>query len=125
VPLAFVIGPLAGAANVVPLVGGLVGMGSAMLVAALEGNGWTPFLGIAITFAVGQALESLVLTPRIVGERVGLSPFAVILAVAAFGEAFGFIGVLLAVPLAAVLKTLAPDARRAWRESRYFDREKN
>jgi len=120
VPLAFVIGPLAGLANIIPFFGFAVGVGLSLLVAVLDAHGWGPFIGIAITFGSVQGLEGFVLTPRIVGGKVGLSPFAVILALAIFGEMFGFLGVLLAVPIAAVVRILARDARRAWRGSRVF-----
>ncbi|MFN3197102.1 MAG: AI-2E family transporter [Bradymonadia bacterium] len=123
VPLAFVIGPLAGFANLVPFLGVAVGVGLSALVMLLEGSGNLVWIGAGVTFGVVQVLESFVLTPRIVGEKVGLSPFGVIVALAAFGEAFGFVGVLLAVPTAAVLKTLWPDVRTLWRRQLGFAEE--
>jgi predicted PurR-regulated permease PerM len=61
---------------------------------------------VAGTFLVAQLSEGLVITPRIVGEKVGLSPVAVIIAILAFGELFGFVGILLAVPASAILKVV-------------------
>ena len=58
---------------------------------------------MAIVFGVGQLLESFVLTPRIVGDRIGLHPLAVVFALLAFGQVFGFFGVLLALPASAIL----------------------
>jgi predicted PurR-regulated permease PerM len=58
------------------------------------------------TFVVAQLAEGLVITPRLVGEKVGLTPVAVILAILAFGELFGFVGILLAVPVSAILKVV-------------------
>lgn len=124
VPLAFIIGPLAGFANLVPFFGVAVGVTLSVLVMLLEGSGAPVWIGAGITFAVVQVLEGFVLTPRIVGERVGLSPFGVIVALAAFGEAFGFVGVLLAVPMAAVLKILWPDARALWRKQMGFEEDR-
>ena len=62
-----------------------------------------PMLGIVAVFMVGQALEGMVLTPLLVGDRIGLHPVAVIFAILAGGELFGFTGVMLALPVAAVI----------------------
>jgi predicted PurR-regulated permease PerM len=58
---------------------------------------------VAVVFGLGQLIESFVLTPRLVGERIGLHPLAVILALMAFGQLLGFVGVLMALPASAVL----------------------
>jgi predicted PurR-regulated permease PerM len=58
---------------------------------------------VAVVYGVGQLVESLYLTPRLVGERIGLHPLAVIFALLAFGQMFGFVGVLIALPASAVL----------------------
>jgi predicted PurR-regulated permease PerM len=58
---------------------------------------------VAVVFGLGQLIESFVLTPRLVGERIGLHPLAVILALMAFGQVLGFVGVLMALPASAVL----------------------
>jgi predicted PurR-regulated permease PerM len=120
VPLAFVIGPLAGLATLVPFLGVTVFTVLGLLAAALEASGIGPVVAVAITLVLAQGLEGLVLTPRIVGSRVGLSAFGVLLSIAAFGELLGFTGVLLAVPLGATLKILWPDLRRLWRNTRLF-----
>jgi predicted PurR-regulated permease PerM len=60
-------------------------------------------LMVAVVFGLGQLIESFVLTPRLVGERIGLHPLAVILALMAFGQLMGFVGVLIALPASAVL----------------------
>jgi predicted PurR-regulated permease PerM len=80
------IGLVAGLLNIVPYLGTAIGLGLALLMAALSFSGWLPIAGVLVVFAVGQALEGTVITPRIVGEQVGLSPVLVILAVIAFGE---------------------------------------
>jgi predicted PurR-regulated permease PerM len=69
---------------------------------AVSGVGYT-LLMVAVVYGIGQLVESLVLTPRLVGERIGLHPLAVIFALLAFGQLFGFIGILIALPASAVL----------------------
>jgi predicted PurR-regulated permease PerM len=58
---------------------------------------------VAVVYGIGQIVESFVLVPRLVGERIGLHPLAVIFALMAFGQLFGFVGLLLALPLSALL----------------------
>lgn len=109
VKMGLVIGGVAGLFSLVPFAGvasGLVLSAVAILADLHDGSLWTA-AGAGATFAVGQILEGYVITPRIVGEKVGLSAAAVILAVLVFGELFGFTGLLLAVPLAAVLQVVA------------------
>jgi predicted PurR-regulated permease PerM len=69
---------------------------------------------------VGQLLESFVLTPRLVGERIGLGPLAVIFALMAFGQLFGFVGVLIALPASAVAVVALRRARRAYLASHLY-----
>lgn len=106
VDLAIVIGCIAGFGNMVPYVGTGVGVLLAVLGLALSWLGFWQVGVVAGTFVGAQLLEGLVITPRIVGSKVGLPPVAVIVAVLAFGELFGFVGVLLAVPSSAVLKVV-------------------
>lgn len=105
--LGLLIGLLAGLASLVPYMGFIVGIGAA-LIAGLFQFGLDPYLllGIVAVFAVGQALESMLLTPLLVGDRIGLHPVAVIFAILAGGQLFGFTGVLLALPVAAVIMVL-------------------
>lgn len=102
--LALPIGVLAGLASFIPYAGFISGLVSAALAAYLQFQDWLPLLWVAGVFLTGQVLESLWLTPRLVGNRIGLHPVAVIFAVMAGGQLFGFTGVLLALPAAAVLK---------------------
>jgi predicted PurR-regulated permease PerM len=90
-----------------------IGFGLGLVLALLIGfqQGWSTFLLAGAVFALGQILESFILTPRLVGERIGLHPVAVIFALMAFGELLGFIGVLLALPASAILLV-------GWRELR-------
>jgi predicted PurR-regulated permease PerM len=72
-------------------------MAAILQFASLQG-----LLAVAVVYGIGQLLESFWLTPRLVGERIGLNPLAVIFALMAFGHLFGFVGVLVALPLSAV-----------------------
>ena len=78
-------------------------------------------LPVLLVFAVGQALEGMLLTPLLVGDRIGLHPVAVIFAVLAGGQLFGFVGVLLALPVAAVLAVLLRHAHDEYKSSSMFN----
>jgi predicted PurR-regulated permease PerM len=101
--LAVLIGLLAGLVSFVPYLGIIVGGGAALIAAAVQFQDWFHPAMVLLVFVVGQALEGFVLTPWLVGDRVGLHPVAVIFAILAGGQLFGFLGVLLALPVAAVL----------------------
>lgn len=105
VDFALIIGPVAGMANMVPYLGIVVGMGPAILMVLLDFS-WLKLVGAVLTFVIGQTIEGFYLTPKIVGENVGLNPVAVILAILIFGQLLGFLGVIFAVPLAAAVKVL-------------------
>lgn len=98
------IGILAGLLCVVPYLGLLVSMVLAVLTAALELQGLWPVLWVLLVFGVGQVLEGFVFTPLLVGDKIGLSAIAVMFALAFFGAVFGLVGVVLALPLAAIFK---------------------
>lgn len=116
--LGLLIGVLAGLASIVPYLGFIVGIGAAV-VAALFQSGLEiyPLLGIAAVFTVGQLIESMLLTPLLVGDRIGLHPVAVIFAILAGGHLFGFTGVLLALPVAAVIMVLVRHAHDLYKLS--------
>lgn len=101
--LALLIGMIAGLVNFVPYLGFIIGIVMAGVAAVMQFHEALPLLYVAIVFMVGQTLEGMVLTPWLVGEKIGLHPVAVIFAVLAGGQLFGFFGVLLALPVAAVL----------------------
>jgi len=102
--LALPIGVFTGLVSFVPYLGFISGLISAAVAAYLQFHNALTLVGVAAVFLTGQLLESLFLTPRLVGEKIGLHPVAVIFAVMAGGQLFGFAGVLLALPAAAVLK---------------------
>lgn len=100
------IGVVAGLVSFVPYLGFICGILLASLTVMLEPTPLVAFAGVAGTFALGQFLESTILTPKFVGDRIGLHPVAVIFAIAAGGQLFGFFGILLALPVAAILSVL-------------------
>ena len=102
--LALSIGLLAGLVSFVPYLGFLTGIIIASIAALLQLHEPIYLLQVAAVFGVGQILESMLLTPYLVGNRIGLHPVAVIFAVLAGGQLFGFFGILLALPVAAMIK---------------------
>lgn len=97
------IGVLTGVLVVVPYLGFGLGLVLALISGVLQFELLRGLISVAVIYGIGQVVESTFLTPKLVGERIGLHPLAVILALLAFGSVFGFVGVLLALPLAAVL----------------------
>lgn len=95
------IGLLAGMLSFVPYLGFAMGLLLGTFAATTQFQTLGAVLGVWIVFGVGQLLESYVLTPKLVGDRVGLHPLGVVFAIMAFGHLLGFVGVLLAVPIAA------------------------
>jgi predicted PurR-regulated permease PerM len=120
VRLAVPIGIVAGLLTFIPYVGSAVALGLALTMTALHLGGLTQFAGVVIVYSVIQTLEGFVITPRIVGDKLGLSPVWVLLALMAGGELFGFMGVMLALPLAAVAKVFAEHGLRRYKLSQLF-----
>ncbi|MEX0387054.1 AI-2E family transporter [Spiribacter onubensis] len=107
VQLGLLIGLLSGLAAVVPYLGFIVGIAAASVATLFQFNEWLiPLLLVWVVYGAGQVLESAVFTPLFVGDRIGLHPVVVIFAVLAGGQLFGFAGVLLALPVAAVIAVL-------------------
>ncbi|HEX4511837.1 MAG TPA: AI-2E family transporter [Burkholderiaceae bacterium] len=100
--LAWPIGVFTGLAVFIPYLGFGTGLVLALMTAAIQFDSWHGVAGVAAVYGLGQLLESFVLTPRLVGGRIGLSPLAVIVALLLFAQAFGFVGVLVALPASAV-----------------------
>jgi predicted PurR-regulated permease PerM len=114
VELALLLGVIAGVVSFVPYLGLIVGVVLSGLAALLQFGDWMPVVYVVIVFSVAQMIEGMVLTPRFVGERIGLHPVAVIFAVLAGGQLFGFTGVLLALPVAAVVVVLLKHAHERY-----------
>lgn len=101
--MALAIGVIAGLLGFVPYLGPILGLGLALLVAVLQFTSFAQVIPVLMVFGLGQLIESMVVTPKLVGERIGLHPVAVILALLAGGQLFGFTGVLLALPVTATI----------------------
>lgn len=102
-----VVGALAGAITFIPYIGAIIGGALAIGLALFQFWGdWLSIGAVAAIFAAGQFLESNVLTPKLVGKSVGLHPVWLLFALSAFGTVFGFVGMLVAVPVAAALGVL-------------------
>jgi predicted PurR-regulated permease PerM len=118
--LAILIGMLAGLASIVPYLGFFVGIVVASIAAMFQFQD-PVYLGyIGVVFLIGQALEGWVLTPWLVGDKIGLHPVAVIFAVLAGGQLFGFVGILLALPLAAVVMVFVRYLHKSYLGSEYY-----
>ncbi|ADJ28541.1 AI-2E family transporter [Nitrosococcus watsonii] len=114
------VGMLAGLLSFIPYVGTIVGFIVGLGLAFVQFSEWTPIFLVAGVFIIGQVIEGNVLTPRLVGTRVGLHPVMVIFALLAGGALFGFLGILLAVPVAAVVGVLTRFAIKQYVTSHYY-----
>ena len=117
---AVAIGVIAGLLGFVPYLGFTTGIVLALVSAVLQGgDGWLP-LWVLVVFGIGMGVDSFFLTPRLVGGRIGLHPVMVIFAILAGGKLFGFVGVLLALPVAAACMVLARHLRATYLESELY-----
>jgi predicted PurR-regulated permease PerM len=120
VDLALLLGTISGLAAIVPYLGFFVGIVASSIAAYLQFHEWMPVLYVAIVFGVGQTIESSVLTPLLVGDKIGLHPVAVIFAVMAGGQLAGFVGILLALPLAAIIMVLLRHLLQRYKDSSLY-----
>ncbi|OYV00240.1 MAG: AI-2E family transporter [Burkholderiales bacterium PBB5] len=118
--LALPLGVFTGLAVAIPYLGFGLGLVLSLLAALLQYGSLGGVLLVAGVYGVGQLLESFILTPRLVGERIGLGPLAVIFALMAFGQLFGFVGVLVALPASAVVSVALKRLRAEYTGSRLF-----
>ena len=118
--LALPLGVFTGLAIFIPYLGFGLGAALALLAGVLQFASLYGAGAVLLIYGVGQVLESFVLTPRLVGERIGLHPIAVIFALLAFGHLFGFVGVLLALPAGALVLVALRRVRRAYVDSRLY-----
>lgn len=119
-PSALPVGILTGLLIFIPYIGFGLGFLLALLTALLQFQGFGPILTVLIVYGIGQILESFLLTPYLVGDRIGLHPLAVIFALLAFAELFGFIGVLLALPVSAAMLVGLREVRTLYLDSRFY-----
>lgn len=112
--LALPVGVFTGLAVFIPYLGFGLGLALALLAGALQFASWYGVIAVALVYGVGQLGESFLLTPRLVGARIGLNPLAVIFALLAFGHLLGFVGVLIALPVSALILVALRRARTAY-----------
>ncbi|WHZ20868.1 MAG: Putative permease often clustered with de novo purine synthesis [Rhodanobacteraceae bacterium] len=111
------IGMIAGLVSFVPYLGFIIGIVASIIAALVQYHDVYHLILVLVVFGIGNLLESYVLVPKLVGDRIGLHPVAVIFAVLAFGDLFGFIGVLLALPMAAIAVVLLRFLRERYEAS--------
>jgi predicted PurR-regulated permease PerM len=117
------IGMVAGLLSFVPYLGFITGFAAAIIASLVTHGDWTHLLMVIGVFVIGQLLEGYVLVPRLVGEKIGLHPVAVIFAVLAGGYLFGFLGVLLALPAASVILVLLRYLAQRYKQSDLYTEE--
>jgi predicted PurR-regulated permease PerM len=118
--LGILIGILAGLLTFIPYVGPATLLVLGGIAALVQYGSWPPLLGVVAVWGLGQLIESYWLTPKLVGDRIGLHPMAVIFAVLAGGQLFGFLGMLLALPVAAVVNVMLRYAHERYTRSRLY-----
>lgn len=114
---ALLIGGISGMVSFVPYLGFIVGIVIASVAALMQFQEIMPVIYVGVVFLVGQLLEGMLLTPLLVGDKIGLHPVAVIFAVLAGGQLFGFVGILLALPVAAVIAVVLRHMHEQYKQS--------
>jgi predicted PurR-regulated permease PerM len=118
--LAVPVGVFTGLAIFVPYVGFGIGMLLALLAGALQFTGWYGPIAVFVVYGIGQIVEGLFLTPKMVGQRIGMSTLTVIFALFAFGHLFGFVGVLIALPASALIAVATARLRASYTQSSLY-----
>jgi predicted PurR-regulated permease PerM len=118
--LGILIGIVAGLLTFIPYVGPATLLVLGGIAALVQYGSWQHLVGVVAVWGVGQLIESYWLTPKLVGDRIGLHPMAVIFAVLAGGQLFGFLGMLLALPVAAVVNVMLRYAHERYTQSRMY-----
>ena len=118
---ALALGLFTGIAIFIPYIGYGVGLILALLSVLLQAETGGSFLAVLTLYIVGQAIESFILTPKLVGEKIGLHPVLVVFALILFGSWFGFFGILLALPMSAIILVLCKHAVQAYQNSAWYN----
>ncbi len=119
--LALLVGMIAGLMSIVPYLGFIVGILVASIASLMQYHDIQQLWVVGLVFCVGQGIESFLLTPCLIGESIGLHPVAVIFAILAGGQLFGLVGVLLALPVAAVIMVLLRDLHTHYIKSTLYE----
>lgn len=118
---ALALGLFTGIAIFIPYIGYGVGLILALLSVLLQAETGGSLLAVLTLYIVGQAIESFILTPKLVGEKIGLHPVLVVFALILFGSWFGFFGILLALPMSAIILVLCKHAVQAYQNSAWYN----
>lgn len=120
VPMGIPVGLLIGSFNVIPFMSAVLGLPLALLLSWVDDQSWERLLAVAIVFVFGQFVEGNFITPRIVGNRLGIHAVVIMLAVLVGGSVFGFMGMFLAVPVTAALSIFFTDLRQLYLRSDFY-----
>ena len=114
------IGLLSGLISIIPYAGFSIGFVTAIVMGLAHYSGMGQIAGIITVFVVVQALEGILITPKLVGDKVGLSAFATILVLIIGGNLFGLMGMLMAIPFAAIIKSILKELKREYQQLDFY-----
>ncbi len=120
IPMSFLLALVGGFGNMIPYVGIGLGLIPAIILAFIQFQDFTHILLVVLVFGIGQLLEGTVMTPKIVGDKLGLHPVAIILSILICGQILGFLGLLLAVPIASVVKVLIDEGILRYKNTKLY-----
>ncbi len=120
IPMSFLLAFVGGFGNMIPYVGIGLGLIPAIILAFIQFQDVTHILLVGLVFGIGQFLEGTVITPKIVGDKLGLHPVAIILSILICGQLLGFLGLLLAVPIASIVKVLIDEGILKYKDTKLF-----
>jgi predicted PurR-regulated permease PerM len=114
------IGAVAGVCRLVPYLDLVVGLSLSFIVILTDFSSWSQLIAMISVFVAGQTFDGMLLTPKIIGNRVGMHPLIVVIAVITFADWFGLLGILMAMPLAAICSILVAELLKIYRRSSFF-----
>jgi predicted PurR-regulated permease PerM len=118
IEVGLIIGMVAGLASIIPYLGFATGIIAAVIACLLQyGLDWVHLFLVGVVFMLGQIIESYILQPFLLGDKIGLSPVAVVFSILAGAQLFGFVGMLIALPVAAVIVVLLRHAKHSYERS--------
>jgi predicted PurR-regulated permease PerM len=120
VPMSYLLALVGGFGNIIPYIGIAFGLIPALILTFIQFQDITHLLLVGLVFGIGQFFEGTVITPKIVGTKLGLNPVAIIISILICSQLLGFLGLLLAVPIASVVKVLIEEGILKYRNTRFF-----